>query len=325
MDGLGSLPDFVRASSGRDALDKAYNEWTWDLTKTAAGRIGWGFGRALNSVMLGLPGMLPGGGYLDSDDYTESDVTTTALQENFMKALESSASISDAAKLATEYDKQVLTNLRQGKDADGNRLKTVDAKGNVVDMSAEDGAKQVDTIVASRILADNERKLMRTGAYKMSDVNAKSLRAALQSIDDKFNADAAELENKYATFDSWAPSNRAIRQGTTADGWAKTAISNLENRWAHRRAELTKTQTYKDMVEANRADALDTYLKATGESIANEEATRRFNQFWDSSTEAFREQYTREHFTANLIEARRETMAVQGTDGENIEFENQED
>lgn len=232
-----------------------------------------------------------------------------------MVALENSNS-AEAAELVHKFNEVVLKNLKLGLDADGNTLMTTDASGKVIQVSKDEGARLAGVILGAQARTKAEQELT-LHSRNVSNMDVASLRSALSKIDNDHDRRMSDLEKQYREFDRWAPKSRVIRSGTTADQWATTATTNLENQWARRRTALTGTQVYRDLVEANRRNALETYLTEVDGTLADEEAVNRFTHFWDSASDSFREQYTQTQFRADLLAARREALEAQNTPVEN--------
>lgn len=301
--------DLMSIAANRDKLDSAYFDWTWKDTRKVFSRTLWGFLRGVDSALLGIPGMIPGVN-IDSDSYHDVDFDVGGGQEQLMEAVDAATSAQDAAKIVSMHDVKVMKNLRQGKDADGKRIKTLDRNGNVVDLSADEGNRQADLIMASRAMADNERKLMLYGK-SLDDLDRKSLRDALRKIDDAYNVKAERFNAAYDNYGEWSKGQKSIRPGVTADQWATSVESNINNEWERRRRNLVKTQLYRDMIEENRRDARELYMGRYRGSLSEAEADQRFNYFWESSGDTFREQYRRTMFEADLIQAYKESQMTQ--------------
>lgn len=298
----------------RDALDSAYTNW-WSVLTSTGRRLPRGIFRALDSATLGVLGVVPGLGNVGDNDYYDPEIATTKTQENLMATLENS-NTTEAAALVREFNNKVLENLKLGLDADGNTLMTTDASGKVTQVSKDEGARLAGVVLGAQARTKAEQELT-LHSRNVSNMDVVSLRSALSKIDEDHDRRMSDLERQYQEFDLWAPKSRVIRAGTTADQWATTTTTNLENQWARRRTALTGTQVYRDLVEANRRNALETYLTEVNGTLADEEAVNRFTHFWDSASDSFHEQYSQTQFRADLLAARREALETQSTPVEN--------
>ena len=90
------------------------------------------------------------------------------------------------------------------------------------------------------------------------------------------------------------------------DDWASMALDNLERQNERRRKSIMTRDKYAEVIEKNRSDALSAFLSVAGGTYDSADAaTSRFNEFWNSQSDAYRENITGQEMTRQLIEALR--------------------
>lgn len=322
---IGGVSDAVQALHNND-FDYDSLGWKyvdgWKLTKNIVGRTLWGTARALDSALFGLPGLIPGvGSRLNSDDYLNPEVETSAFDEDFYKKL-ATASKEDALKLARERDAREREMLKKGKDIDGNTMYTIGADGKPREFTEAEGAAQVKIMDAAKERAADERRLMMVddvGRFR-KDVDTKVVRHGLGEIDKRFNSDLEQLYRHYDNFEAFKRelnprvASRPVMEDR--DRWLKSAEANLISTYNRRRQQIVNSSAYADLVGTNRESALGVYRKYAAErGLDDGAAVSRFTDYWDSQDDWYRENTDGQKFMADLISASRESQSQSVNNG----------
>lgn len=301
----------------RDALDSAYTDG-WKIAKTALGRTIRGAARGLDSALFGLPGLIPGFGpwATGGSAYFDGDFEISKSAQDLAESIEN-MSPDAAAEAVKAFEQKELSNLENGLDADGKKMFTTDSSGGVREFTVADGKREAAARAAVRMRTEAERRMrMLAPGQGKSAVDAASMRAALANIDDTYNQQLDELGSRYENYDAWATQHQGALRGMDRDRWYSAALQKLDSDWASRRSAFTGTQVYGDIVSANRAKALEIYQATAGRMFSPEDIAQRFGKFWDAQEDSFRERFSPEQFSAQLMESYRRAVQAQPSETE---------
>lgn len=301
----------------RDDLDSSYTDW-WKVARSALGRSIRGTVRGIDAALFGLPGLIPGIGpwATGGSSYTETDVDIGRSAQDLMDSL-ADMSPDSAASAVKAFEQKELSNLANGLDVDGNQMYTTGLDGKVRVFTAEDGQREAAARTAVRARTEAERRIrMLSPGQGKSSVDASAMRTALASIDDMYNRQLDELDSRYENYDAWASQNQKALRGRDRDTWYKEAAQKIDNDWASRRSAFTGTQVYGDIIAANRAKALDLYQSIAGKMFSSEDIAQRFGTFWDSQEDSFRERFSPDQFSAQLMDSYRRSTQAQPVERE---------
>lgn len=323
-----------------DIASKSFKRLGWGILRGIDGAL---FG--IPSLIPGVGANINSDEYLETDASMFDGDAVAKLHSDIDDLDRKGASAEAYVKLFKDHDERELAHLAKGEDADGNKLAVLDhvprkdkngeivkdGKGNVVydqvwrDMSQDEAKAQVEMRRNISKSTAAERRMMLSDHGK--DVDAVSIRSALGEIEADYAKKLDEIRNHYNDYENWSAnafsgkrerSRYVVNRGTMSDeeyrtavgnardDWASMALDNLERQNERRRKSIMTRDKYAEVIEKNRSDAMSAFLSVAGGTYDSDEAaTSRFNEFWNSQSDAYRENITGQEMTRQLIEALR--------------------
>lgn len=323
-----------------DIALKSLKRLGWGLLRGIDGAL---FG--IPSLIPGVGANINSNEYLETDASMFDGDAVVKLHSDIDELDRKGASAEEYVKLFKDYDERELAHLAKGEDVDGNKLAVLDhvprkdkngeivkdGKGNIVydqvwrDMSQDEAKAQVEMRRNISKSTAAERRMMLSDHGK--DVDAVSIRSALGEIEADYAKKLDEIRNHYNDYENWSAnafsgkrerSRYVVDRGTMSDeeyrtavgnardDWASMALDNLERQNERRRKSIMTRDKYAEVIGKNRSDAMSAFLSIAGGTYDSvEAATSRFNEFWDSQSDAYRENITGQEMTRQLIEALR--------------------
>ena len=299
----------------------------------------------LPSFIPGVGAWINSDEYLETDASMFDGDAVVKLHSDIDELDRKGASAEEYVKLFKDHDERELAHLAKREDIDGNKLAVLDhvprkdkngeivkdGKGNIVydqvwrDMSQDEAKAQVEMRRNISKSTAAERRMMLSDHGK--DVDAVSIRSALYEIEADYAKKLDEIRNHYNDYENWSAnafsgkrerSRYVVNRGTMSneeyrtavdnarDDWASMALDNLERQNERRRKSIMMRDKYAEVIEKNRSDALSAFLSVAGGTYDSADAaTSRFNEFWNSQSDAYRENITGQEMTRQLIEALR--------------------